>query len=134
VSPKHLITKLYNSVGNGWVDLDAILAKAGLSLSWGEKLKLLLELREEFQLVYDASTDSFLIRRKEQNAKRVGESLQNVVELIRGIGQMPKPQFYNALEEAVGERAGVIYEKLIRDGIIEEVNVGGITLVRTRRT
>lgn len=131
---KHLIAKLYDVAGDDWVDLDLALLRAGVSLSWREKLKLLLELREEFQLVYNASTDSFLIRRKEERTGEASNSIQKVVEVIRGVEQMPKPQFYNVLEELVGDRARVVYERLLRDGVIEEVNVRGIALVKVRKS
>lgn len=116
-------------VGYDWVRVDELEERLGIRLSL-EELNV-LQSSGAFDVIYSVIDDSFYIRRRRAR-DRNGKGIQDIVNELRGVFKepVPKPEFTAWLSKVAPNDWVSIYERLLSDGVVEEVLVSGMVFIK----
>ncbi len=87
--------------------------------------------RRDVLIYYDISEDEYYICKRANSCKRL--TVQDIVDEMRekfDSEPVPKPVILDFLKERIPSKYEAIYNMLLNDGVIEEVNISGMVFVR----
>ncbi|NPA99810.1 MAG: hypothetical protein GXO10_00370 [Crenarchaeota archaeon] len=87
--------------------------------------------RREVMIYYDISEDEYYICRRANTCRRL--TVQEIVDEMRekfDSEPVPKPIIMDFIRERAPTKYEAIYNMLLNDGVIEEVNISGMVFVR----
>ncbi len=119
-----------------WQALSKILKQINIKLDFEKVINELMKCKS-LELMYNVIDGEFYIRIKRkgrENSKtgNNGFNLQVLVNDLKNILKepLPKPQFLEIIKTYVNDKANTVYDMLIRDGVIEEVDLSGMIFVK----
>ena len=130
-----IVQVILNHVDDNWVNLNKILNSLGLSDIDVLKIASHLVNRRDVEIIYNIQDENFYIRKKtrRESVNNGGKIiLQQIVESLRQILKepIPKPTLQDYLKNLVQDKWETIYNILLRDGVIEEIQISGMTFVK----
>ncbi len=117
------------------VTLSEILSKLGLRTDVDKVAKMLF-LSRKVRVYFDIAQDEYIVcRRAEENGNGVGGkvTMQEIVDELRkkfDNEPVPKPMIVDYLKEKVPDKYEAVYNMLLNDGVIEEIDISGMVFVR----
>lgn len=117
-----------------WTSLRKILQELNIDLNPDEIVKKILrEFRNRIDVMYSVIDCEYYVKKKIRNNDSNSRIImQEIVDKLRSTFKdlTPKPYVIDFLKSIVNSRWGVVYNQLLKDGVIEEINISGMIFVK----